>query len=353
MRKINQISVLVVDDSKSFREMMVRKLSADPQIQVVATAEDAFKARDKILKYELDLIVCDAEMPKMGGVEFIERLLPQYPLPVVMISDNVRSEAAARKAGALDFVTKPHPRSAKNLADFLIELTLKIRLAAKTGINLPEESSVVHSEDHNHRRQSFGSGQSTDRLIAIGASTGGTEAIYQILKNLREDCPGILIVQHIPPVFSKMFAERLDNQTPLRCKEAQSGDYLEPGRVYIAPGDQHMRIKRIGKKYRVDVFAGEKVNGHCPSVDILFDSVAREAGSRAIGVLLTGMGNDGAKGLLEIRRKGGYTIGQDEASSVVYGMNKVAYNIGGVSVQAALENIHHCIFAALKEKVKR
>lgn len=349
MRKKNQISVLVVDDSKSFREMMVKKLSADPQIQVVATAGDAFEARDKILRYELDLIVCDAEMPKMNGVEFIKRLLPQYPLPVVMISDNVQREAAARMAGALDFVEKPHSRSAKTVADFLVELTLKIRLAVKTGINRPEKKSAVYEEDHNHCGQSFGSGPSTDRLIAIGASTGGTEAIYQILKNLRGDCPGILIVQHIPPVFSKMFAERLDSQTSLRCKEAQSGDYLEPGRVYIAPGDQHMRIKRIGKKYRVDVFAGEKVNGHCPSVDILFDSVAREAGPRAIGVLLTGMGNDGAKGLLEIRRKGGYTIGQDEASSVVYGMNKVAYNIGAVSVQAALENIHHCIFSALKE----
>ena len=349
MRKKNQISVLVVDDSKSFREVMVRKLSADPQIQVIATAGDAFEARDKILRYELDLIVCDVEMPKMNGVDFIKRLLPQYPLPVVMISDNIRSEAAAIQAGALEFVEKPHSRSAKTVADFLVELTLKIRLAVRTGINLPEKKTAVYKADHNHRGQSFGSGQSTDRLIAIGASTGGTEAIYQILKNLRGDCPGILIVQHIPPVFSKMFAERLDSQTPLRCKEAQSGDYVEPGRVYIAPGDQHMRIKRIGKNYRVDVFAGEKVNGHCPSVDMLFDSVAREVGPRAIGVLLTGMGNDGAKGLLEIRRKGGYTIGQDEASSVVYGMNKVAYNIGAVSVQAALENIHHCILTALKE----
>ena len=183
----------------------------------------------------------------------------------------------------------------------------------------------------------------------MGASTGGTEAIYDILKNLPADNPGILIVQHIPPVFSKMFAERLDTQTAWRCKEAQSGDYLEPGWVYIAPGDRHMKIKRIANKYRLEVFAGEKVNGHCPSVDILFDSVAREAGHRAIGVLMTGMGEDGAKGLLAIRRNGGYTIGQDQASSVVYGMNKVAYNIGAVSVQSALENIHHCILAALKE----
>lgn len=349
MRKKNQISVLIVDDSKSFREMMARKLSADPQIQVIATAGDAFEARDKILKYDLDLIVCDQEMPNMNGIEFIERLLPQYSLPVVMIGET-QVGAAARKAGALDFVEKPHPWSVKTVDDFLVELTLKIRLAVKTGVILPEKNPGVQRTKYKHVLQSSVSRQSTtDRLIAIGASTGGTEAIYQILKNLHPDCPGILIVQHIPPVFSKMFAERLDTQTPLRCKEAQSGDYLESGRVYIAPGDQHMRVKRIGHKYRVEVFVGDKVNGHCPSVDILFNSVAREAGPQAIGVLLTGMGNDGAKGLLDIRRHGGHTIGQDEASSVVYGMNKVAYNIGAVAVQSALENIHHCILAALKE----
>lgn len=348
MRKKNQISILVVDDNKSFREMMVRKLSADPQIQVIATAGDAFEARDKILSYDLDVIVCDEEMPKMNGIEFIKRLLPQYPLPVVLISDSQVS-AAARAAGAQDFVEKPHPRSAKTIEEFIIELTLKIRLAAKTGSTYSAKLSSMPGVNHNLIQSPVGSGSSSDRLIAMGASTGGTEAIYDILKNLPADNPGILIVQHIPPVFSKMFAERLDTQTAWCCKEAQTGDYLEPGWVYIAPGDRHLQIKRIGSKYRLEVFAGEKVNGHCPSVDILFDSVAREAGHRAIGVLLTGMGEDGAKGLLAIRRKGGHTIGQDRATSVVYGMNKVAYNLGAVSVQSALENIHHCILAALKE----
>lgn len=349
MRKKNQISVLVVDDSTSFREMVARKLSADPQIQVVATAADAFEARDKILRYDLDLIVCDEEMPRMNGIEFIKRLLPQYPVPVVIISDNPQIGAAARKAGAQDFVEKPNGKSSKTFDNFLVELTLKVRLAAKTAISLPEKNQASQRVYHNHIAPPSDNRQSSDRLIAIGASTGGTEAIYQILKNLHPDCPGILIVQHIPPVFSKMFAERLDTQTPLRCKEAQSGDYLETGWVYIAPGDRHMRIKRIGNKYRVEVFAGEKINGHCPSVDMLFDSVAQEAGNRAIGVLLTGMGNDGAKGLLNIRRKGGQTIGQDEASSVVYGMNKVAYNMGAVSVQSSLANIHACILSAVKE----
>ena len=348
MRKKNQISILVVDDNKSFREMLARKLSADPQIQVIATAGDAFEARDKILSHDLDVIVCDVEMPKMNGIEFIKRLLPQYPLPVVLISDSPIS-AAARTAGAQDFVEKPHSRSAKTVEEFIIELTLKIRLAAKTGITFSAKITAKSAVHNNQNQSPIGKVASSERLIAVGASTGGTEAIYDILKNLPADNPGILIVQHIPPVFSKMFAERLDTQTAWRCKEAQSGDYLEPGWVYIAPGDRHMKIKRIANKYRLEVFAGEKVNGHCPSVDILFDSVAREAGHRAIGVILTGMGEDGAKGLLAIRRNGGYTIGQDQASSVVYGMNKVAYNIGAVSVQSALENIHYCILAALKE----
>ncbi len=346
MQQKKKIRVLVVDDSKSFREMVVRNLSADPRIQVIATAGDAFEARDKILKYDLDVLVCDVEMPRMSGIEFIKRLLPQYPLPVVMISD-VQVGIEARKVGAWDCVEKPTPRSMKTVENFMMELIKKICLAAGTRNIAPKRNSAFDLTTDtlaaSDQRQSY------ERLIAIGASTGGTEAIFEILKKLPEDCPGILIVQHIPPVFSKMFAERLDSQTPLRCKEAQTGDYLETGRVYVAPGDQHMRIKRIGKKYRVEVFAGEKVNGHCPSVDMLFDSVAHEAGDRAIGVLLTGMGNDGAKGLLDIRRRGGFTIGQDEASSVVYGMNKVAYTIGAVAVQSALENIHHCILTALKE----
>ncbi|MBE5966453.1 MAG: chemotaxis protein CheB [Lachnospiraceae bacterium] len=176
-------------------------------------------------------------------------------------------------------------------------------------------------------------------IIAIGASTGGTEAIYSILRSLPPTVPGIVIVQHIPPVFSRMFAERLNGQTSLQVKEAKTGDYADPGRVLIAPGDQHMRIKKVGKRYQVECFPGDKVNGHCPSVDVLFESAAKEAGKSAIGIILTGMGYDGAKGLLMMRRKGGRTIGQDEASSIVYGMPKAAFDIGAVGIQVALTNI--------------
>lgn len=188
----------------------------------------------------------------------------------------------------------------------------------------------------------------TGEIIAIGASTGGTEAIYNILRLLPPLVPGIVIVQHIPPVFSKMFAERLNNQTSLKVKEAVNGDYVEVGKVLIAPGDRHMRIKKVGKRYQVECFQGDKVNGHCPSVDVLFESVAKEAGSNAVGIILTGMGYDGAKGLLSMRRKGSRTIGQDQASSVVYGMPKAAFDIGAVEIQASLEDIPHVLSQLLR-----
>ena len=186
-----------------------------------------------------------------------------------------------------------------------------------------------------------------NRVVAIGASTGGTEAIFNLVKGLPPNMPGMVIVQHIPPVFSRLFADRLDNQTPFTVKEAVSGDTVEPGKILIAPGDKHMRLKKAGGGYIVDCFTGDKVSGHCPSVDVLFESVAQVAGSSAIGVILTGMGYDGAKGLLSMRRGGARTIGQNEASCVVYGMPKVAYNIGAVEKTAPLENIPQLICSLL------
>jgi two-component system chemotaxis response regulator CheB len=186
-----------------------------------------------------------------------------------------------------------------------------------------------------------------NNIIAIGASTGGTEAIYSILSSLPPTVPGIVVVQHIPPVFSRMYAERLDSQTSLKVKEAENGDYADPGSVLIAPGDRHMKIRKIGNRYQVECFSGDKVNGHCPSVDVLFESVAKEAGGCAVGIILTGMGYDGAKGMLAMRRKGCRTIGQDEGSSIVYGMPKVAFDIGAVEIQAALRDIPKMLFDML------
>lgn len=324
-----KIRVLVVDDSRVSRELIARGVSSDPQIEVAAVAGDPFEARDKIIETRPDVITCDVEMPKMNGIEFIRRLLPQYFIPVIMVSAVSQVVFEAMEAGAVDFVVKPD-QSPKGAETFMRDLIQKIKTAStvKEPQHRPERTNVTGNMSHD-----------ASCLIAIGASTGGTEAIYSILSSLPPTVPGIVIVQHIPPVFSKMFAERLDNQTALHVKEAETGDFVDPGKVLVAPGDKHMRVKKVGKRYQVECFQGEKVNGHCPSVDVLFDSVAKAAGGCAVGILLTGMGYDGAKGLLAMRRQGARTIGQDEKTSVVYGMPKVAYDLGAVETQAALGQI--------------
>lgn len=336
-----KIKVLVVDDSLVFREVLSRGISSDPSIEVVAKASNPFEARDMILEYHPDVMTCDVEMPKMNGIEFIKRLLPQYPLPVIVVSGVSEAVFDAMNAGAVDFVTKPDVRSPVGVEEFINDLIVKIKIASNAKVS---QSKVIPISN-----AASGTKPDAGRIVAIGASTGGTEAIYNILKSIPITVPGTVIVQHIPPEFSRMFAERLNKQTQLMVKEAQSGDYVEQGKVLIAPGDRHMRIKKIGDRYRVEVFQGEKVNGHCPSVDVLFESVAKEAGKDAVGIILTGMGYDGAKGLLAMRRKGARTIGQDEQSSVVYGMPKVAYSIGAVEKQAALSGIPQLLFSMLKQ----
>ncbi len=335
-----KIRVLVVDDSLLFREVLARGISSDPDIEIVARAQDPFDARDKILEFEPDVMTCDVQMPKMNGIEFIRRLIPQYPLPVIVVSTVSTAVFDAMDAGAVDFVAKPDVQSPSNVESFIFELIAKIKIAYHAKVNQPA------IEQHNSNRSEMR--YDTSKLIAIGSSTGGTEAIYNIMKRLPPNIPGILVVQHIPTVFSRMFADRLNSQTGLHAKEAQTGDYLEPGMVLVAPGDQHIKVKKIGDRYRVEAFYGDKVNGHCPSVDILFESVAKECGKNAIGIILTGMGYDGAKGLLAMRRAGAKTIGQDEQSCVVYGMPKVAYEIGAVEKQTSLSNIPQVLLSMLK-----
>lgn len=335
-----KIRVLVVDDSLVFREIIARGISSDHEIEVIATANDPYDARDKILEYEPDVMTCDIEMPKMNGIEFIQRLMPQHPLPVIVVSTVNGAVFDAMSAGAVDFVAKPDARDVQDVEVFINNMILKIKIAAmsKVKYNVANNNStgIRHSNELNH-----------NKIIAIGASTGGTEAISRILGELPSGIPGIVVTQHIPPVFSRMFAERLNQSTNLTVKEASTGDYLETGKVLIAPGDQHMTIRKIGDRYQVECFQGERVNGHCPSVDVLFESVAKVAGSKAIGVILTGMGYDGAKGLLAMKRKGANTIGQDERSSIVYGMPKVAHNIGAVEKQASIENIPRLLLSML------
>lgn len=335
-----KIRVLVVDDSLVFREVISRGISSDPDIEVVAKADNPMNAIEKIMECNPDVMTCDVEMPKMNGIEFIRRLLPRYPLPVIVVSTVSDAVFDAMDAGAVDFVAKPDMGLVKSVEEFIYDMIAKIKIAsmAKIPRQVIEQPDVITTaKDLNN-----------NRIITIGSSTGGTEAVHSILKQLPPNIPGILVVQHIPPVFSAMFAERLNSQTRLRAKEAETGDYVEQGRVLIAPGDMHIRIKKIVSRYKVEVFNGEKVNGHCPSADILFESVAREAGSNAIGIILTGMGYDGARGLLSMRRNGARTIGQDEQSSVVYGMPKVAYDIGAVEKQASLGIIPQLIMSYLR-----
>ncbi len=328
-----RIKVLIVDDSAVSREIISRGISSDPQIKVIAKAANPFEARDEILKYNPDVMICDIEMPRMNGIEFVRQLIPQYPLPVIMVTTVSKAVFDAINAGAVDFVIKPDMQSVKSVENFITELIEKIKIADSSNVSQTKIGNpllaISAEQKHINKRQ----------IIAIGASTGGTEAIYSLLKSLPVNIPGIVVTQHIPPVFSYMFAERLNNFTNFVVKEAETGDYVEQGKVLVAPGDQHMKIKRVGTRYKAICFRGEKVNGHCPSVDVLFQSVAEEAGEYAIGIILTGMGCDGAKGLLAMRKKGAKTIGQDEKSSVVYGMPKAAFSIGAVEKQLPLVDI--------------
>ncbi len=335
------IKVLIVDDSIVFRQIMAKGIELDSSITVVATANDAFDARDKILEYEPDVITCDIEMPKMDGIEFVRRLIPQYPIPVIVASSISDRVFDAMNAGAVDFISKPDASMPESVQRYILELIAKIKAAAKARVTIPEPENTGEKETKAKRILHH-------ELIAIGASTGGTEAIFSVLSRLPKGLPGIVIVQHIPPVFSKMFAERLNTQTHFEVKEAKNGDVIEKDHVYLAPGDKHMEVKRKENGYFLKVFEGEKVNGHCPSVDVLFHSVANEVGEKAMGVILTGMGYDGAKGITMMRRKGAITLGQDEKSCVVYGMPKAAFELGGVAKQTPLEFMGYHMMQLLK-----
>lgn len=335
------IKVLIVDDSIVFRHILEKGIASEPSINVVATAVDPYDARDKILEYEPDVVTCDIEMPKMNGIEFVRRLMPQYPVPVIVVSSVSDKVFDAMDVGAVDFVSKPNANSPEDVRKFILELINKIKSASKAKILL-NNHEIKDNESINTKEY-----KEYD-MIGIGASTGGTEAIYNVLKQLPKGLPPIVIVQHIPPVFSRLFAERLNNQTHFVVKEAQNGDRLKGDHVYIAPGDQHMQVRKTEEGYFLKVFKGEKVNGHCPSVDVLFQSIAELVGEHALGVILTGMGYDGAKGIAMMKRKGAITIGQDEKSSVVYGMPKAAYDINGIVKQCALDLMGHYIMKYLR-----
>ncbi len=345
------VRVLIVEDSMLFRQLLVQNLGTDPMIDIVAVANDPFDARDAIIETKPDVMTLDVELPRMNGIEFLRKLMPQYPLPVVVISALNDKVFDAMNAGAVEFVAKPQVTDRSQLEYFVKkELVSKIKIAAKANVGRAIHPDM--SQTPVAGRVPVAGGEklhAKDRVLAIGASTGGTEAIAEVIKSFRPDIPGTVIVQHMPPGFTEMYAKRLNNQCQVTVKEAKTGDKLMQGHVLIAPGgDSHMHLVKVNGEYQVVIKKGPKVNGHCPSVDVLFNSVAEIAGNKAVGVILTGMGGDGAKGLLAMRRAGARTVGQDESTCVVYGMPKVAYDLGAVQFQEKLQNIAGRVYQLMK-----
>ena len=338
------IRVLIVDDSATARAVLCDILESDPLIEVIATASDAYIARDKIVELRPDVVCLDVEMPRMDGITFLRKMMHYMPIPVVMVSSLTQSGAKttleALEAGAVDFVGKPHSHIYDGKDEMKDELIAKIKTAAKAKVFKKELQTSFQANTTSLA-------ETTNKILAIGASTGGTEAIKDVLMGLPRNAPGTVIVQHMPANFTEAFAQRLNSLCAMEVREAKNGDSITPGVVLIAPGDYHMVVRRSGARYYVEIGSGEKVSGHRPSVDVLFNSVAKIAGSNAIGVILTGMGSDGAKGLLAMHNAGAKTLGQDENSCVVYGMPKTAFELGGVQKQLPLNKIANSVLSLL------
>ncbi len=339
-----KIKVLVIDDSLLFRETVAAKLNEEPDLEVVGTASDPFMARDKILELEPDVLTLDVEMPRMNGIEFLKRLLPQYPIPVVMVSSADSRVFEALKAGAVEFVKKPDAGRADRLDAMVRELKIKIKIASSAKLGNQKQTA-----NQMRVRSPLRTGTQRLDLIAIGASTGGTEAVDKILRTLPASMPPVVIVQHMPSVFTKLYAERLNHNSRLNVKEAVDGLQVGRGEAIVAAGEHHLTVVKKQGGLFIESRKGVKVSGHCPSVDRLFESVCRIGSIQALGIILTGMGKDGAQGLLSMRRRGFPTIGQDEASCVVYGMPKAAYDMGAVEYQAALSEMPDLIINLLAE----
>lgn len=356
---MKKISVLIVDDSALVRQMLTEVLNSMPDIEVIGVAHDPLMAREKIKTLNPDVLTLDVEMPKMDGITFLGNLMRLRPMPVVMVSTLTGKGAdvtlQALEMGAVDYVSKPKTDLSHTLSDYADEIAEKIRIASKAKVNnlvrrqIPVEKRLS-ADAILDRKQAPGHFKTTDSIIAIGASTGGTEAIKDVLIDLPADTPGIVITQHIPAAFSKPFAERMNKASAMTVCEAQDGQQIVTGHVYIAPGDRHLLVERNGARYICRLNDGPPVNRHIPSVDVLFRSVAQNVGSNAIAVLLTGMGNDGAAGMREIKDAGAHTIAQDEKSSVVWGMPGEAVKLGAASHVVPLPLIPEKLLRIVNEK---
>ena len=335
--------MLVVDDSALIRRMLTEILEQDPEIEVVGTAQDPHIAREKIKQLNPDVLTLDVEMPRMDGVTFLRNMMRLRPMPVVMVSTLTQkgSEVAldALELGAVDFIAKPKADIAHTFGDYAEEIIAKVRMASMARVHVPTTFSKRQSADVILPEKKVRHFKTTDQLIALGASTGGTEAIRQVLAAMPADSPAMVITQHIPEAFSRSFAERMNSCSQLTVSEACDGDQILPGHVYIAPGDRHLMVIRDGARFRCALSDGPPVNRHRPSVDVMFRSVAQNIGPNALGVILTGMGDDGARGLLEMKQAGAKTIVQDEKSSVVWGMPGEAVKLGCVDAVVPLLGI--------------
>lgn len=348
---MGKIRVLVVDDSAVVRQTLTAILNSDPKIEVIGTASDPFFAAKKIAKQVPDVITLDVEMPRMDGLTFLRKVMSQHPMPVVIISSltskGTETGMKALEYGAVEIITKPQMNTKVFIEESKIRICDAVKAAAHAKVKRrkakplpPMQVQPKYTADAilpaSHNRSMI---KTTELVVAVGASTGGTEALRVFLEAQQIDAPGIIIVQHMPEHFTRSFAERLDAICKISVKEAQNGDTVSPGKALIAPGNHHMLLKRSGARYYVEIRQGELVNRHRPSVDVLFRSTARYAGKNSIGVIMTGMGDDGARGLLEMKNAGAFTIAQDEKSCIVFGMPKEAISLGAANKVLPLSEI--------------
>ena len=348
-----KIRVLIVDDSAVVRQTLSEVLSSDPEIEVIATAADPFVAAERMREQTPDVITLDIEMPRMDGLTFLQKIMAQHPIPVVicssLVEEGAQSTLKALEYGAVDVIAKPRFGSKQFLEDSRVTLCWAVKGAAAARLHTVRPTRVVEPKltaDAILSPATHAMAETTEKVVVIGASTGGTEALKTLLETLPPDAPCIVIVQHMPEMFTRAFANRLDGLCHITVKEAESNDTVLRGRALIAPGNHHLLLKRSGARYYVDIKEGPLVCRHRPSVDVLFRSAARYAGQNAVGVILTGMGDDGASGMLEMKQAGAVTIAQDEATCVVFGMPKEAIKLGGAGKVLPLDAIAGAILAA-------
>lgn len=364
----NKIKVLIVDDSAVVRKILSSALSKYQDIEIVGTAPDPFIARNKILQFKPDVLTLDVEMPKMDGITFLNKLMTHYPIPTIMVSsltqEGCDATLKALEVGAVDFVAKPTSRIGSDVENVIGELYTKIKYASKAKVRLRQKNTVegngnnnhsqtIHSQAHSGTQPDNGKNytvfKGTNKVIFIGASTGGTEALKEVLIKMPPDSPAIAIVQHMPEMFTKAFAKRMDSLCSITVKEGKNGDSLIQGQAIIAPGNYHMSIRRNGAMYRIETNQEAPIHHQRPAVDVLFDSASKYVGPNAIGVIMTGMGSDGATGLLNMKESGAKTIAQDEDSCVVFGMPKEAIKLGAADKIVPLNKIPENILSFLKD----